>query len=210
MGSNAGVIQRLECHSSKVDVTGSNPVTCFRTLHTTYICKYTVEIRMNTCMVCRTETSNKKFCSRSCSAKHTNKTAVKRKKIRVDYTLTCMFCDTTFQTQNQSRKYCSSLCHGAELKRKKHSQIESGIPASTRNTHKRYLSDTIGHYCFECRLTEWRGKPVSLELDHINGDASDDSLSNLRLLCPNCHSQTPTWKGANVGSGRKARGISLG
>ena len=47
--------------------------------------------------------------------------------------------------------------------------------------------------CEICGLTEWRGHSIQLELDHIDGDRSNNSLSNLRMLCPNCHAQTETW-----------------
>jgi 5-methylcytosine-specific restriction endonuclease McrA len=51
--------------------------------------------------------------------------------------------------------------------------------------------------CSECGLTDWRGAPLALVLDHINGDPRDHRLENLRLLCPNCNSQTPTFAGRN-------------
>jgi len=56
------------------------------------------------------------------------------------------------------------------------------------------------HKCECCGLTEWQGKPISLHLDHINGIHQDNSLDNLQILCPNCHSQTSTYAGKNWGS----------
>jgi hypothetical protein len=50
-------------------------------------------------------------------------------------------------------------------------------------------------HCEICELADWRGAKLSLELHHINGDPHDHSLENLQILCPNCHSQTPTWGG---------------
>jgi hypothetical protein len=54
-------------------------------------------------------------------------------------------------------------------------------------------------YAEGCGLTEWRGKPISLQLDHVNGNNFDHRIENLRLLCPNCHSQTDTFAGKNKG-----------
>jgi hypothetical protein len=53
--------------------------------------------------------------------------------------------------------------------------------------------------CEGCGLTDWLGAPISLELHRVNGDGDDNRLLNLRLLCPNCHSQTDTWGGRNKG-----------
>ena len=52
--------------------------------------------------------------------------------------------------------------------------------------------------CASCGLTSWTGAPIPLEVDHQDGDRLNNELSNLRLLCPNCHALTPTYRGRNV------------
>jgi len=47
--------------------------------------------------------------------------------------------------------------------------------------------------CAACGIVEWRGRRLKLHLDHCNGVSNDNRFENLRLLCPNCHSQTPTY-----------------
>jgi hypothetical protein len=56
--------------------------------------------------------------------------------------------------------------------------------------------------CIECGNNEWRGKKLNLELDHIDGDNFNNSLENLRLLCPNCHSITDSYCGKNKNTGK--------
>lgn len=56
--------------------------------------------------------------------------------------------------------------------------------------------------CEDCGIAEWRGRPLSLALHHVNGDGDDNRLENLRLLCPNCHSQTPNFAARNRGRPR--------
>lgn len=63
---------------------------------------------------------------------------------------------------------------------------------------KRIIQNNLLEYkCAICGLSEWNGKKLSLELDHINGINYDNRLENLRFLCPNCHSQTSTYGSRN-------------
>jgi|SRR5690606_12597798 len=68
----------------------------------------------------------------------------------------------------------------------------------TANLKKKLLKDGYFDYrCSECGISEWNNKPLSLQLDHINGVNDDNRIENLRLLCPNCHSQTTTFAAKN-------------
>jgi len=66
------------------------------------------------------------------------------------------------------------------------------------------LGKVLPFRCAECdNVGEWRGRPLTLQLDHVNGIYNDNRLENLRWLCPNCHSQTETFAGR--GSVRRVR-----
>lgn len=63
---------------------------------------------------------------------------------------------------------------------------------------KRLIKENLlKNECAVCKILEWQGKDLSLHIDHINGVNNDNRLENLRLLCPNCHSQTDTYAGKN-------------
>jgi 5-methylcytosine-specific restriction endonuclease McrA len=61
----------------------------------------------------------------------------------------------------------------------------------------------LEYKCFVCSTNTWNGKKLSLELDHIDGNSFNCNLSNLRYLCPNCHSQTDSFRGRGVNTGKK-------
>ena len=80
------------------------------------------------------------------------------------------------------------------------SEILEGLHPSyqTLKLKKRLISEKVLDYkCASCGLFEWNNKEISLQLDHIDGNSHNHKLENLRLLCPNCHSQTDTWCGKN-------------
>ena len=63
----------------------------------------------------------------------------------------------------------------------------------------RLLEDGIKEYkCECCGLSEWNGKPIPLELHHIDGNRTNHKLDNLQLLCLNCHAQTDSFRAKNI------------
>lgn len=79
--------------------------------------------------------------------------------------------------------------------------LVKGRPApSTSDLRKRLIAEGLKqHRCERCSLTSWNDQPIPLELDHANGRRDDNRLENLRVLCPNCHAQTETYRGRNIG-----------
>jgi hypothetical protein len=64
--------------------------------------------------------------------------------------------------------------------------------------------DILEYKCSICGISEWLGSSLVLDLDHINGERFNNEKSNLRFLCPNCHSQTPTFRGRNKSKRNKS------
>ena len=110
----------------------------------------------------------------------------------------------------RNRVYCSLRCQRAyERTLLVQLWLATGIayPASKKGHYVRtYLADQQGHRCAICGLPEeWNGQPLGLVLDHVDGDADHNARENLRMICPNCDSQLPTYKSRNRGNGRHLR-----
>lgn len=79
-----------------------------------------------------------------------------------------------------------------------HMYLSNQIPIQSYKLKNRLFSENLlDMKCSMCNLTEWNGKTAPLELDHVDGNHLNNSIDNLRILCPNCHAQTDNYRGLN-------------
>lgn len=77
--------------------------------------------------------------------------------------------------------------------------VENSAYANRGNIKKRLYAMGVKEECAKCGIgPEWDGEPLTLQLDHINGVNNDNRIGNLRILCPNCHTQTETYAGRST------------
>ena len=124
----------------------------------------------------------------------------------------CLSCGKDSPASYQkTNKYCSIACQKqfqydsyiAEWKR----GLQTGLSGKDQTSKyiKRYIFEKFSYKCSNCGINDWLGKSISLQLEHIDGNPTNQTEDNLTLLCPNCHSQTDSYAGKNRGNGRHSR-----
>jgi hypothetical protein len=164
----------------------------------------------------------KDFCNRSCAGSFNGAAFPKRKKSNriihesktrkntgTVYEKICLQCSTAFHTILHRRKYCCRMCSTAyQINRRDEKRKISALSGkASHKTIRDYLIKTVGAKCVLCgwSIMNQFTKKVPIELDHIDGNSDNNTIENSRLVCPNCHSLTATYKGANRGKGRHKR-----
>lgn len=149
------------------------------------------------------------FCTQSCAAifnnanrlitpKNCNKVKkLKTKKLIRNY---CDFCKKECKT-----KFCTRDCVAkSKYEALKINWLNGELNVPNRRL-RRYLTELFGYKCKICGVSEWNGAKITLEVEHVDGNSENSNVENVCLICPNCHSQTSTYKSKNKGNGRHFR-----
>jgi len=164
---------------------------------------------------------NQRYCSKICSyksrttkiqidCKYCKKIILKRKKVIEKYKgkVFCnMSCASKYKQIGKPHACKSDQLIAVNNKKFRKNTIDVLLlgQCNSSQTLRKYLIALYGHQCQKCALHQWLGQLIPLEVEHKDGNSENNQLNNVCLICPNCHSQTPTYKGKNRGNGRFLR-----
>lgn len=152
------------------------------------------------CVFCKIELTKQngtKFCNSTCYNYFQLK--LNRKDLPSRF---CTSCNEEISAIN--KKFCDRGCQNDYQHFIVGQQLTKNSKLTTRPI-RIWLLKERDYKCEVCGLLEWQNKPIPIDVDHIDGDHTNNLLSNLRLICLNCHGQTPTYRAKNWGNGRHSR-----
>lgn len=144
-------------------------------------------------------------CGQECSSKeqltghisgHVRKGEIPKRKEYRRSNHQCRICGLRFESKG------ALISHNIATHQKSFDELRSDA------ARKRRLIKERGHLCEICKNTTWMSRLILIEIDHIDGNITNNKKENLRLICPNCHAQTDTYKGKNIGKGQTHRSIN--
>ena len=164
------------------------------------------------CMQCNSDlqyeiyNSERKFCDKHCSAKYNNSNRITNRDRPI---IKCIMCGESTKNSN----FCSHTCRQEKDRRDNIDLWLNGKIVGYKGKNK-LLKNFVRFYIFEknggtqCSSCGWDGKHPDdgkslTEIDHIDGNADNTKPDNLRVLCPNCHSMTSTFRARNNSSTRE-------
>ncbi len=189
-------------------------------------------MKTKTCYNCNITFDNKgpnrKYCSKRCAAivnnskfpkrkpcenvfvirerKYKNDTIGKRLCYKKEYI--CKRCTKIYYTFTKSSSFCSNTCRSLNKRETVTLPLFFAGLITNEPTIRKLVKLTQEYKCVSCGVGEtYNNLPIVLQVDHIDGNSDNNLPPNLRLLCPNCHSQTKSYSGRNKGSGRTRRKI---
>jgi hypothetical protein len=157
---------------------------------------------MKICPKCNKEHNlNGKFCGKSCANSRTfsNLSIQKKRESNLNFfnSLTEEERKKLSEDKRLKYDYPEQQRKAAETKRQQ-SWSRPYEEMGNESVKRRLLYERV-HKCEHCGVGDnWNNKPLMVELDHIDGNNKNNKVDNLRLLCPNCHSQTPTFRARNI------------
>ena len=137
--------------------------------------------------------TNGKFCSSKCARSYSTKEKRKEINERVSEKL-------TGRKPNRDYSFSTEKWEIIRNKRRKtydEKMLECDFNDLGFDRQKRRVLIEQNFCCNRCRLNEWEGEKIPLEIEHIDGDNQNNERDNLIALCPNCHALTATWRGRN-------------
>lgn len=150
---------------------------------------------MNKCLKCDGDTSNAKFCSRSCSASYNNSIRTHSDETKKKISNALIGHPPTNMTIEGQAKSLAAL----EKWRKEQFErmMTCDFESLCYDTQRKRIIIEQDNKCNRCKLSEWQGEQIPLEIDHKDGINNNHVRDNMEALCPNCHALTDTWRGRN-------------